>query len=548
MKKKLSYIFILLLCSCTSIDILTTEYDSDNSYTGHLLKEGQVILGEQIQIPYSIDNLMLAYNSLPSETRATIDTTLIKPTHYYVKFAPKNQDEVDILRNISPRLMLNDVPLDYEIKIGGTFYHDPCLPDTIPTFSYATIPLELYNDIIDTLSVQSEILIKAYMPDYNIYGTKSSEIPSFYEVLIKEAYKITNNTYEQIIDTKGSSFVPSGRIMAYDDKYNGLIPISKVRVQGTHLLRTVQTLTDDGGYYRLSEFKNPATMKVLWESDDWDIRSGYIGQAFYQGPKIDSGTWNLYADNSDAYSETIRYAAIHRAAHRYYYGNNCWLSRPNNKRKEKIGYFHSQLNGAYGDYSTQIGSSIWTDIRIAGKDLYGLRNPSSIFSTTCHELGHASNYINATSNYTHSTSQLLESWARFAQYILTIQEYKELGKESTLYTYPLSSTTMYAPDNEFNFQYRNSASLYNIYTSLFIDLYDDYDQSEWPGFANDITLYPKDRINGFPPPVIEHIAFSSRNFDDVHDYLFTLYNSGERRYNLSLDNVILLMLPYHIEK
>ena len=552
--------FLLSLCACLIVScsrfdeqfMKTPGYVTQNDYS---FSEGMTVLGKRIEIPYSIENLNRAYNSLDAETKSQINLEQITPTHYYIKFSPKNVEELDILRNIKPRLILSEEPLDYEIQEGGTYYHDPSLPEDVPTFQYSTISVERWRELSDTLSVNSEILISAYIPDYDDDLTKS--LPnginvSAYLALLKEAYKITGIPYEDI-STKGAEWHPQGTIKAFDDITGTMVPVPGVRVRGTHLLKTHEDLTDETGYYWLRSFKNPVNMKIIWESNDWDIRNGSIGQATYSGPKIKSGRWDLNADAS--YSKTIRYAAIQRAAYRHYYGNNCGLARPNNSRKEKIGYFHEDI-GPNGDYCDQWGMTIWTDIRIAGKNKWGWRDPSEIFSTTCHELGHAVHYINSTNNYNHSELRLIESWARFVQYLLTIQEYRELGVESSLYYYPYSSyPTMFQPDDSYNFQYRpnnnSDSDYYNTYTPCLIDLYDDYNQLDWPDYHNNQWYHPNDVISGVPPTVIQDITFSSRSFDDVFRKLYwdnTYPTSFYIAHNINDASIVSFDIFYHNNK
>ena len=387
------------------------EIMSDYEYK---FSEGQTILGEQIEIPYSVENLRRAFDAIPNETKAGFKEEDIQPTHYYVKFSPKDEEQLDILINI-PGIILSEVPLDREILVGGISYHDPELPLTQPTYQYATLEVPFWESLIDTLSVDSEILIEAYMPDY-INGTKSSShyaiLPdALYESLLKEAYLITGTEYDVIPETKGASWTPTGRIRAYDNIFGDYVPIQDVVVRGTHLLKIKETTTDSDGYFTLPAFKNPVNLKVVWEGDRWDVRDGNLGQAVYDGPKLSGGSWNLDIPSSSTESRNI--SAVFIAARRVYKGYNYGLSKPANSRREKIAYLHEEIDGINGDYNRQAGMGIWSDIRIAGKNSSGWRLPSAIFSTTCHELGHAAHYTNAKSNYKDSESRVLESWARF---------------------------------------------------------------------------------------------------------------------------------------
>ena len=132
-----------------------------------MTKEGQTVLGDVIDIPYSIDNLLVAYENLPIETKSQINLSYIQPTHYYIRFYPKSIAELDILRNIKPYVFLSETPLDRKIEFGGTSYHDPSIPEDLPTYQYTVVPVQRWIELEKTVPVESEILIKAYMPDYD---------------------------------------------------------------------------------------------------------------------------------------------------------------------------------------------------------------------------------------------------------------------------------------------------------------------------------------------------------------------------------------------
>lgn len=96
MKKTLKTISVILtvtglLSSCQKTDSLsqTEEYSPESVILEEQYyekTEGQTVLGDAIDIPYSIENLLTAYNNLPTSTKSLIDEKDIKPTHYYVKY------------------------------------------------------------------------------------------------------------------------------------------------------------------------------------------------------------------------------------------------------------------------------------------------------------------------------------------------------------------------------------------------------------------------------------------------------------------------------
>lgn len=503
--------------------------------------EAQTFLGEKVEIPYTIENLQKAWALLPPETKAAITEEDYAPTHYYVRFAPKNMYELDLLRNLSPRIILSEVPLDREVVRGGIYYHDPSLPADVPTYQYATISIKRWEEL-DTLSVKHEILLKAFMPDYDDNPeTKSFETEYVWrpevEALLKKAYEMTGNEYDEPGATKGATWYPSGYIKSYDN-FAGMIPIANVRVRGTHFLTVKETLTSSSGYFVLGSFNNSVTLKVIWESGDWDIRYGLMGQATYDGPTLNGTMWFLNIPSDQTGSTHM--ATMHRAANRMFYGFISGLSRSSYNRKLKMSYMESTLgDGTQGGNFTPIsvlGSN--PDIQIAGYDQSGSRINPVVFSSTCHELGHAAHYTSG--NYSNCSDQQRESWARFVQYYLTILEYTDLGCVAMLSQYDILGRLL--PDLQFNFQALPPSF---AYTPLFIDLYDDYNQATYYG---NVPEHPNDIISGVPPQMLEGIVFSTTNFSEVESWLFQYADDYPGNpYNITHQSVVDIIELYYLQ-
>lgn len=544
MKKTISALVfaVAVLSSCSDnispIEALNEKLKEEEQY---VFSEGQTVLGKTIDIPYTIDNLKKALDLLPPETKAAINEEDFAPTHYYVRFHPINIPELDILINISPRIILSETPLDREVVMGGTYYHDPSLPEDMPTYQYSTLSIERWNEIADTLSVEHEILLEAYMPDYYDEGdgTKANQgdyMNPAMEALMRKAYEMTGHEYESSAPTKGASWNPSGYIRAYDN-FAGYVPIQNVRVRATHLLNVKEALTDAQGHFLIGTFKNPVSLKVIWESDAWDIRHGNIGQATYDGPNNTNVPWNL--DISSNLTSSIHYAAIHRAANRNIYGYNRGLSRPIYSRKIKIAYMEDGINGGAtgGEFNTVPVGGTLPDIRIAGIDYNGTREPSRVFSSCCHEMGHAAHYKNG--NYSDSSNQIRESWAIFTQYLLTIQEYTELGCVSSLFEYYSSGQLVF--DNVYNFQIRTNDPHFMTYTPIFVDMYDDINQRE----SHNYDPYSSDEISGMPPSMIEDFAYESDSIYELESNLLSYASAYPYNpYNVTYITVIDLLSSY----
>lgn len=512
--KKLFY--VLLVCStafagCQKAEIITSEnHSTEPALTSvqdsYRYNEGSIVLGKQIEIPYSVSNLKKALELVSPETRSAINEDDIVPTHYYVKFSPENEAELSILKN-DPKLILSEYPLDREILVDGCSYHDPSLPADMPTYQYSTIEASYWKARSDTLSVRSEVLIEAFMPDY----------------------------YDDDVETKAGQGIELSAL--------------------ENLMETAYKMT---GHEYMPETK--ADMKIVWESDRWDIRDGNTVQAYFNGPKIYGQPWNVDIYNGDL--KALRYAAIHRAAFRHYFGNNCGLTRPGNTRKEKISYFHDSRD-YMGRYLTQMGSTgVWSDIQISGIDTDGsFFSPSIIFSTTCHELGHCAHYLANPPTFALTSALIRESWATCVEYVLTRQEYLEFAL-----IYPdlnvmdkfqpkdtINNVVYEIPNSEYNFQSVKITK--NVdYSPLFIDFIDDCNQFQYYKAVNPgnesyyLTVYPDDRVSGVPVNVLENIVFSTLGRRKIRDAIVDFANTAPdfnyKTYGLNEENINMIFALY----
>ncbi|MDH5032918.1 hypothetical protein [Chryseobacterium cucumeris] len=153
MKKIIFYMALVSLLSVSCSDVIEqyeTEASNSQLMNRDLTSEDETkyaeegdptILGEQLPIPYTIENMMAAYKSLLAEPKAEGNRSLtavnIRSTHKYIKFNPATEDELETLQQSD--LILYDYPLDKEVLVVGKFYHDPDVPADQPTPQYATV-------------------------------------------------------------------------------------------------------------------------------------------------------------------------------------------------------------------------------------------------------------------------------------------------------------------------------------------------------------------------------------------------------------------------
>ena len=98
------------------------------------LEHGMMVLGRQLEDPYSVRNITKALESLYPTKAGSVD---VSETDLYVRFLPKSQEEYDYLLTLGVEML--DHPLDYEIVREGDYYHDPEIPEGDITWQYAVV-------------------------------------------------------------------------------------------------------------------------------------------------------------------------------------------------------------------------------------------------------------------------------------------------------------------------------------------------------------------------------------------------------------------------
>jgi len=523
--------------------------------------EGFIVLGEKLEDPYALDNMIKAYENLKS-TKSNTPNFKIKPTHKYIRFLPKNEKEWGILKS-DTTLILYDYPLDYEIKNMGTYYHDPSLPKSSITWQYCVVPLK-YN----IPNIRNELLYEVFIPDDK--GSKnSSELKQFLFDLEYESTKLTGNLPKNTNKAKGTKELlgywrPKGTIKAWDNLigttttytqvfshyecydcetgedvvcpeevnplvriiapidnhickravYNYIphttggmyIPLNQVSVHARWFTNIKTDLTDENGYFETDQFLFEVNYAIKWERGEYDIRDGSLLQAWYNGPKK-QGDWELEINGGSS----IMYATMHRAAYKQFYGDNLDIRRPTSNGKTKLCYIDEDGAGIFwGDW---IDYGILPDIKIWGKNNGSYKTVNQIFGTTTHELGHLSHWhLIGINNYAFTGEVIYESWATAVEWALTNDEYHTMGAR-------FGGDAAINYYHEFLYQLRNVNG--EVYTPIFIDLMDDYNQRVG-GLINGVfqegnTNLPNDLISVYTLSYIQNnILKDSRGISSLH--------------------------------
>jgi hypothetical protein len=364
-------------------------------------KGNQNLYGKKLQNPYSVSNMNLALHNLIKNGKGT--NISIRTTHYYVKFTPKSEKELELIEG-DESLDLYNYPLDYDmsnININEVESND----------WYAAVPVD-YN----FPDVSYKIIENLYIPedDNNIQENHSN-------LLVDEVLKITNNLVASE-ETSRRKWYPHGRIRLRNTdlmEYQGL---DGVVVKARRWFRTRRLRTNADGYYQATSsqfFRRPANFSIIWEDYGYKLRLRWSTLGYYAGRY--SGRWDWDIESGEQWY----YATIYRAAYHYYSKDIKGLRRPPAfyawHRKLKIRAHYDTNNVGNGDTPNNLffnfAINIWNPFR----------KSSEIYGTTVHELAHTSHWLLYPKGFhdTGRNKRFVESWAVGVSWSLTTMYYPE---------------------------------------------------------------------------------------------------------------------------
>ncbi|MDR2130690.1 MAG: hypothetical protein LBP56_05930 [Odoribacteraceae bacterium] len=502
---------ILLFLIATGFITSCAEESLEYQRQGENEGPGKMVLGEKLENPYSVKNMRAAYASLPARTRAAVDDApveeVIYTTHHYVKFKPKTEEELGILKSDST-LMLYPYPLDYDIIAYGE-YRDPGIPDEQPTYYYASVPVD--QALPD--QVEWEIVEELYIPDE--YSDEEEEAvtrsgkaldDAFIEDLVDKALEITGNDDPRVAVTRSrSSWRPAGFITYFDDATNRTIGLEGVKVKARRWFTTHKgyACASTGYYYCDGTFKRDANYSFDLERNDFHVKGSGVKTDF-DGPKK-RGNWDYSFRRSK--SETEYFAAtIFRAAYHYYYKEIGGLRRP-----PQNSFWRTQMK--LKAFNENGRNNFKSARRFLGGNMIKIYTPSDgtvrLYATTIHELAHAAHWrmivkepgTNRHRDYhDDSNDKNKEGWARGVQYFLTRMVYPA---------------------------YRGGDVL-DEYTNVVVDLIDT--EADAPG-NNGKNATDGDNVTGYTMRQIEDALIGVNTWNKWRDNIKNKYNN-ETEHNL----------------
>jgi len=406
------FVLIFLVSSCAGnlLEPLSENVDSSAEPSHEM-----IVLGKQLDDPYSVANMTKAMESLyPTKAgRVTVE-----PTDYYVRFLPKDEDEYERLELMGIHML--DHPVDYEIVREGDWYHDPSLEEEQMTWQYAVVD----KDFTFPSGIVYEKLEECYIV-HDDEQTKADGID--WAAVEREAFRITGNESLLRAGTKAGTGEVSGRITIEDPEF-GTDPsgVKGVKVSCNVFVKFAHAYTDEDGYYSMkaSFASNPRYRLVFKNKKGFGIGFNFI--------LVPASTSTLGKGNPEGIDVHIRNTSDRKLFTRsvvnnagYDYFSECEAScksalPPSNLRiwifnamstsscimmQQGALIDNSILSRYLGDYLFLVKMFL-PDVTLG---LKGQGDYSSIYATAIHEFAHASHFKQVGVSY----------WDRYIKFILT---------------------------------------------------------------------------------------------------------------------------------
>lgn len=374
------------------------------------------VLGEQLVNPYSLRVMRQAWDELDG-VQGGLKSAIaeaISATHLYVRFAPADSAELfDLLADTT--LEVFDYPMDREVLSWGEGYHAPELPDSVPTYHYCAVPIDM-----ELPGITYAVLDSLYQPDVpeddveeSANSLKAAPILDF-DRLERQAFQVAG--LEEGLK-RSQNYRPHG-YLKYEDTSRGSIEgVEGAKLRFHYFTKVTTCRTNNQGYfYGGKTFRRDPHCEVRWECDDFVVRPS-------TGLKV--AETHLTGDEKRQFvcrsgTNAWKYASVYRGAHYYYHQ---WyiggLTRP-----PRWGLRHVLIKAVntfnkLGRYYCASILGLVPDIRVLVSD----RSSAQIFGTVVHELAHVVHHQKDRSNYHHCDDIVKETWARGVQWYMLTQRY-----------------------------------------------------------------------------------------------------------------------------
>ncbi|PCJ95505.1 MAG: hypothetical protein COA50_09930 [Flavobacteriaceae bacterium] len=255
---------MFLVLSCNK-DVESLQTDSSQATVA--LGE-KIILGEQLENPYSVKNMRLALQALKKASKKYASKTFkgdlnIQTTDYYVKFWIENKEQKNLL--IADSLNLSVIPLDVEIEQEGDYMVDENTELKQSQWLYTSvekeyqfhqgIKYEILEDLFLIEPSEAEEIEGDEQENENTTTTlagKSGIPKNFLYDLEDQALKLTGNytpPENNKLAARRSKRKPKGYIKVLNTVTGNLDPVVGVKIKTRRWFKWAKGWTNSRGYY-----------------------------------------------------------------------------------------------------------------------------------------------------------------------------------------------------------------------------------------------------------------------------------------------------------
>jgi hypothetical protein len=554
---------VVLSCKQDVLDSLTDNQGGNtipSQSTTQNHTDGAFELGEKLNNPYSIKNMEVALKELQNQNPDYANHS-IEANYNYVRIEAQTEEALIIL-GAKEDIDLYNYPLDYEVLKSGTFYKEKDKNSKFQVY-WAAVPIDYTFDKGLNVTVLEKLFLPAGNGKTNAKNSAAriSGDTKFLEALEEKTLSLFDKNYKKSANAKVAAEVrPYGNITVWDDYLSAFVPVEGVTIKGKRWFTVREVVTNVNGYYDLGyTYNGPVDMTIHWETSNFvlglSVLDGVYSTTFNNisslpwSPKIVGSTSQIYTAGAFYSPSSFKLAHIFRGAYTYYFKNYNWAIAPPPLRGDrKISSLNPLANIklyiALADTDGDIiagGSHTWmTDnLYLAGivmecksRDTYvGEYRAINLFSTTVHELAHASHWKFGMNNALYfadkSLGALAESWAMGVEYRITMDVYGGL-----LRTYqPWVSSPMPEYDRR-DLQSKPAYYYSNLvdsdrqrnYTPLFIDLMDD--KNQYFVYSNSGCIY--ETVSGYSLGFLESkLRMYPTNWDGLRNEIYNSTGNSE---------------------
>ncbi|MDR2928330.1 MAG: hypothetical protein LBV41_09065 [Cytophagaceae bacterium] len=308
------------------VDLLSEQSEFADTKSAELGSSAEpadeMILGRKLENPYSVENMTKAYDGLKKTARSrSIDQNIvIKTTHLYIRFQPRDTAEYNYLIDRSG-LSLFTYPLDYETVQEGNCYKRADANDGELPWLYTSVPVESADEI----AVKYDILEYCHIPDEAVAEAqhRSTAHTETLALLELESLRLTGNItraeYDEAITlTRGKKKNPSGYIKVHNTSTGILEGVKRVKVRVHNFVKWCEAYTDENGYYQMSKsYRSNVHYAVIYEN-----HTGFKvwGNFAFLAPANHNMNWHSpsgYSTNLYTNSRAWLWSTVNNAAYIY---------------------------------------------------------------------------------------------------------------------------------------------------------------------------------------------------------------------------------------